>query len=287
MTGFGRGTARSDALEITVELRAVNHRYLDLSFRLPRSMQYLEPRLRSAAQKALARGHVDITLSDRRLTPPARQVRADIPLVTAYANAAREMEKAAGIKGRLKLQHLLALPEVFLVEEPGEDEEALATLAVSAMGDALRALNAAREQEGEATRADLSLHLGELEALHLEMAALAPQQLADYPARLEARVQAMQAEGLDSQRLHQEVALMADRVAVDEELARLKAHIEGMRGQIAGGGPHGRSLDFLVQEMAREVNTIASKACLLALTQHALKAKNCVEKLREQVQNLE
>lgn len=287
MTGFGRGSAQSKDLELTVELRSVNHRYLDLSFRLPRGMQFLEPPLRAKVQQTLSRGHVDISLFDRRLTPRRHQLRADVDLVAAYARAAQEMAKAAGIKGELKVQHLLRLPDVFLVEEAPEDEEALAALAGEALDQALEALVAARGKEGEATQADLSQHLDDLAALHEKMARLAPEQLAGYPERLLARVQALQADGLDPQRLHQEVALMADRVAVDEELARLHAHIAAMRGQMAGEGPHGRSLDFLIQEMAREVNTISSKAALLELTQQALKAKNCVEKLREQVQNLE
>lgn len=287
MTGFGRARANDAGREMTVELRAVNHRYLDLAFRLPRTMQYLEPSLRALAQQALARGHVDITLFEQRLRPAAREVGADTQLAGAYMAAAARLAKAHGLKGRLKLKDLMLLPDVLQLSEPQDDEQALEALAAQAMAGALAALNASREREGAAMKADLLHHLDELSGIHQAMLALAPEQLAGLPQRLNSRLAALDAEGIEPQRLAQEIALMADRAAVDEELARLHAHVVQMRAILEEPGPHGRRLDFLAQEMGREVNTIASKASLLALTQQALAGKNCVEKLREQVQNLE
>lgn len=287
MTGFGRAVKSLEGREISLELRSVNHRYLDLAFRLPRGLQFLEPALRQQIGEALRRGHVDISLSYRNQSPQQARLSVDEPLARAYAKAARKLARACELKDRLKLSDLLQMPEVLRLAEPEEDEEALLLLARQAMAEALDELQRSREAEGEALVRDLRFHLDHLQALCDQMAALVPRQAESFRERLSARLQGLEMEGLEPQRLAQEVALFADRVAVDEELARLSAHIAQMRDILASGEAQGRKLDFLAQEMGRESNTIASKSSLLELTQLVLEAKTSVEKLREQIQNLE
>lgn len=287
MTGYGRAAAARAGHELIVELRSVNHRYLDLSFRLPRPLQPLEPMLRKQLSERLSRGHVDLSFSLESEASAGSAVKADVGLVRAYAKAAREVAEAAGIRAELDLATLLSLPDVLIHAEAKQDEEALASLAQEALGLAIDRLLESRAAEGEALRADLSGYLDQLARLTREMTKLAPLQAEGFQSRLRERLKGLEVDGLEPQRLAQEVAIFADRVAVDEELARLEAHIEQMRQILRQGGAMGRKLDFLAQEMGREVNTTASKASLIELTRLCLEGKNCVEKIREQVQNLE
>ncbi len=287
MTGWGRGAARQDGRELTVELKSVNHRYLDLSFRLPRALNFAEAFLRERLSAEMSRGHVDVSVNYRNSRQDARGVEADIPLALAYAGAAREIAGAAGLEEDLNVGTLIALPDVIRVSEAPEDEAALLKLLSEATGEALSGLQASREREGLAIRRDLLGYLDSLRGMLERMKALAPTQSENYQSKLRERLARLGAEGVDPQRLAQEVALFADRVAIDEELARLGAHLDQMGVLLDAREPSGRRMDFLVQEMNREANTIGSKTSELAVTRLVLDAKNAIEKMREQIQNAE
>lgn len=287
MTGYGRGSARLDGRELSAELKSVNHRYLDLSFRLPRVLAFSEPMLRSLLSDSLNRGHVDVVLSYQNHRQDAKTVEADTALALSYFSAAGEIARAAGLEETLPVGELLRLPDVIRVAEAEEDEELLLSLIAQAAEAALRELVMAREGEGAAIRSDLQGYLDSLGQMLDRMKSLAPGQAENYRRKLTERIGSLSLEGVEPQRLAQEVALFADKTAVDEELARLGAHIEQMGDLMASDEPAGRRMDFLAQEMNREINTIGSKTSELAITRLVLDAKNALEKMREQIQNAE
>ena len=287
MTGYGRHAVQQDGREATVELKSVNHRYLDFGFRLPRDMQYLEGDMRSQISAALSRGRVDVVLTYVNHRGDARQVSADMALAQTYHKAFKRLKKDLSLSGGLRFADLAAAPGVLTVTQAAEDEQMVAALVQQALAGALEALIASREREGAAMQADMQGIARQLEDIHQQIAALAPQQPERYAQRLTERLKQLRPEEVDPQRLAQEVALFADRCAVDEELARLRAHLDSLNALLGDSQPLGRRLDFLVQEMNREVNTIGSKTSELAITQLVLDAKNALEKLREQLQNVE
>jgi len=287
MTGYGRHAVQQDGREATVELKSVNHRYLDFGFRLPRDMQYLEGDMRSQISAALSRGRVDVVLTYVNHRGDARQVSADMALAQTYHKAFKRLKKDLSLSGGLRFADLAAAPGVLTVTQAAEDEQMVAALVQQALAGALDALIASREREGAAMQADMQGIARQLEDIHQQIAALAPQQPERYAQRLTERLKQLRPEEIDPQRLAQEVALFADRCAVDEELARLRAHLDSLNALLGDSQPLGRRLDFLVQEMNREVNTIGSKTSELAITQLVLDAKNALEKLREQLQNVE
>jgi len=287
MTGYGRHAVQQDGREATVELKSVNHRYLDFGFRLPRDMQYLEGDMRSQISAALSRGRVDVVLTYVNHRGDARQVSADMALAQTYHKAFKRLKKDLSLSGGLRFADLAAAPGVLTVTQAAEDEQMVAALVQQALAGALEALIASREREGAAMQADMQGIARQMADIHQQIAALAPQQPERYAQRLTERLKQLRPEEIDPQRLAQEVALFADRCAVDEELARLRAHLDSLNALLGDSQPLGRRLDFLVQEMNREVNTIGSKTSELAITQLVLDAKNALEKLREQLQNVE
>lgn len=287
MTGYGRFSLTENDRELMIELKSVNHRYLDLNFRLPRAMQFAELSLRKNLAKALSRGHVDVSLSYQNFSTEAKLVSVDKVLALSYYKASRKIKKETGIGGSLKLSALMNLPEVLLVGEGNEDEVVLMQLCLKTLDGAIAALLSSREYEGNALRDDLAMYLDQMESLHFQLADLVPRQPEEYRQRLTLRLEQLAPEGLDAWRLAQEVALFADKVAVDEELARLSAHMAQMKQLLQMDEPIGRKIDFLSQEMNREINTIGSKSNSLPITRLVLDMKNTLEKVREQVQNVE
>ena len=254
-------------------------RFRDTEIRAPRG---------AALSARLVRGHIDVYLNYINERDDHKQVTADIPLARAYAAAIRELSATLGARGRLKVDTLAGLPDVLRVTEADEDEEALRALAAEALGGALTELIEMRSREGERLRADLTERLDSMERLAAQAASRAPAVVADYRDRLKARVAELLA-GVqaDESRLATEVALFADRASIDEELVRLMSHIGQARRLLDDCEPVGRKLDFLVQELNREVNTLCSKANDIEITNIGLSLKNEIEKIREQVQNIE
>lgn len=287
MTGYGRCTLAQDGREVTIELKSVNHRFLDLAFRMPRSFAFLENDMRARISNKLARGHVDIFVTYKNSRDDARKVTLDSALLGEYLTTLRQGGIDHMLDDNLRLRDVLSMQDVLTVEEADEDQQALSALTLSALDTALDSLCAMRRREGEAMRGDVETRLDTLERTAHAIDERAPQWLEEYCQRLRARIEEICQMQLDEARLTQEVALAADKAAVDEETVRLRSHIAQMRDLLKQSEPAGRKLDFLVQEMNREVNTTGSKSSDLILTGMVVDAKAELEKIREQIQNIE
>lgn len=287
MTGYGRCTLAQDGREVTIELKSVNHRFLDLAFRMPRSFAFLENDMRAHISNKLARGHVDMFVTYKNSRDDARKVTLDSALLGEYLTTLRQGGIDHMLDDNLRLRDVLSMQDVLTVEEADEDQQALSALTLSALDTALDSLCAMRRREGEAMRGDVETRLDTLERTAHAIDERAPQWLEEYRQRLRARIEEICQMQLDEARLTQEVALAADKAAVDEETVRLRSHIAQMRDLLKQSEPAGRKLDFLVQEMNREVNTTGSKSSDLILTGMVVDAKAELEKIREQIQNIE
>ena len=290
MTGFGRAEASTNLCTITVEARSVNHRHLDLAIRMPRALASLEPRVRRALSQRLERGRIDLNV---QLGPGVgsslQRVAVDGGLAREYTDRGRALAAQLGLKGDISLTWVLERSGVVRVEEPEvPDAEALWPTLDAVLGRAIEALVAQRMTEGAALGA-------ELRALHVELAGYvdaiatrAPAGAARREERLRERIKSLlEGAAVDEGRILTEVAVWAEKSDVTEELARLRSHLDQLGLILDKGGPMGRPLDFLLQELNREVNTVASKTDDLELSQTTLAAKSVLEKMREQVQNLE
>jgi len=290
MTGYGRGEAEGPAQKWTVELKSVNHRFLDLSFNLPRPLWALEDRCRKVVKARLSRGRVEMQLACETKPGGGAGLRLD-PGVAAEAVAVlRELRALAGLEEPLRLEHVLRFADWFLTRErEAPDLEETWTLLSQALTQALDLLEEMRRTEGLALAADLHHHLdllaGEVERIRSQ----APTLPEVWRQKLRSRLQELREEvgEVDDARLAQEVAYLAERRDVAEELVRLESHLGQFRELLAAGGPVGRRLEFLLQEMLRELNTIGAKAGDLTIAQAVLTAKGHLERLREQVQNVE
>ena len=288
MTGYGKGSASADGREMTVELKSVNHRYLDVGMRLPRHLSFLEDPIRTALSGRLSRGHVDVFVNYRNLRSDARSVEIDAPLLSAFVSAAREANRSLGLQDDLSLSVALRLPDVSNVREADEDTSAVLAILSGAINAAIDQLLTMREQEGVRLSAYLNACNDTVESLTEQIALRAPVVVEEYRGKLDERIAALLGNvEVDRARLATEVALFADKASIDEEISRLKSHITQMRALMADREPAGRKLDFVVQEMNRELNTIGSKANDGELTKLVLSGKAEIEKIREQVQNIE
>lgn len=285
MTGYGRARACRDGREITIELKTVNHRFLDLSFRMPKNLMFLEDMLRARINaSALKRGHVDVFVTYANTRADAREVSVDGTLLEAFAQALKGAKDALDPYRRMTAAEALTLSGALTITQAEEDAGAVGELAAEAFDAALDKLMDMRLKEGDHLQADLLSNLEELSTLRKAVAERAPEVPIEYRQRLTARLEEWQVNA-DAQRVAQEVAFMADHCAIDEELSRLESHIAQFRDSVENGVEVGRKLDFLIQEMNREINTIGSKASDGQIAQCVVSAKCVVEKLREQVQN--
>jgi len=287
MTGYGRTQLVQDGREMTVEIKTVNHRFLDVSPRLPRHLGFAEDMLRKQIGEKMQRGHADVFVTYRNSRSDARKVSCDAALAAAYRDAMAELARATGVENNVSLFQYAQMPDVLTVSEQEEDRDAVGALLLETLSAALDEVDAMRLREGEALKADLTLHLELLEALRQKISARAPGVTEEYRARLLQRVAESGVTEIDQQRLIQEVAIFADRAAIDEEISRLDSHIRQAYKLMEGEAPCGSKLNFLVQEMNREVNTIGSKAMDADIAKMVVDAKSEIEKLREQIQNVE
>jgi uncharacterized protein (TIGR00255 family) len=288
MTGYGRAEARGARVVVVAEARSLNHRFFEASVKLPRGLTGGEVEIRRLVQGRVARGRVDVTVTLRRTGTALPNVRTDVALGLAYARGARALAEATGIDSEVSLSDLLRLPGVVTIEEGEEDDGESAVLLKTAATEALDELCRMRQTEGAALARDLDSHVDALGAWVQSAERLLPATLARIQARQRERIQAILGETpADPGRLAQEVATWAARSDVAEELTRLRSHLTQFRTLLAEGGAVGRQLDFLSQELHREVNTIASKADDAELVARVLEARTLVERIREQVQNVE
>ena len=286
MTGYGRAMCEVDGRQLSIELKSVNHRFLDLSFRMPRNLMFLEDDARKLIGARLARGHVDVFMTYRNLRSDAKQVTVDRALFDAYA-AALDTVADAGLRDDRTLMSVARMPDVMVITESEEDQEALRALLRQTLAQALDALVAMREREGVEMAADLNRKVDAIEEMTGQIEARYPQTVAEYTARLRASIEELIGQNVYETRLLTEVAVMADRSAIAEETVRLHSHIQQLRECFVRSEPIGRRLDFLVQELNREVNTISSKSQDIPITRLAVDCKAEIEKLREQLQNVE
>jgi uncharacterized protein (TIGR00255 family) len=292
MTGYGSASFQVEQSGFEVEIRSVNHRHLDLRIRLPRNLQALESEVRARIQARFDRGKLDCGFTAQEGAAPAPRVEVDLAAARAYLRAARELAVSERIGGELSASELLSLPGVTRVSEPAPSLDALRSAVLAALDQALDALAAMRSAEGAALERDLTGRLarvGEIADALEERSELVQQAVRE---RLRRRVRQLEAETglLDEARLHQEIALAADRLDVTEELVRLRSHADQFRkalGAAGPGAPVGRRLDFLLQELSREANTIGSKGADAPVAHLIVDLKTELERMREQVQNVE
>ena len=285
MTGYGKCQLQRGTWEVTIELRAVNHRYLDVAMRLPRNLLFLEDGVRKGLNQ-LVRGHVDVYVTVRQTEGASRVVEADTALAASYMEAAKAIRDAiAGVENDLTISRLMKLEGVTTLTESAMDEETVSALCQDALTGAIANLDDMRLREGENLRADLAEHLDKVAALREQVVVYAPKVVEEYRARLTDKLSKLPIEPVDPARLAQEVALMADKCAIDEELSRLNSHITQLRRYLDMQGETGKKMDFLIQEMNRETNTIGSKCSDAAIAQCVVDMKSEIEKLREQIQN--
>ena len=288
MTGFGAGDRENDSYRIHVEIRAVNQRFLEVSFRMPRCMFAWEDAMRKCIKKSAARGKLEVQIVFEDKREQAASIRVNRGLALAYQKALNELSDLLHVARADDIAAVAAYPDILSVEE-NRSMEGLEEILLPALEDALQGLNAMRCKEGEHLEQDFSMRLEILEHLTDEVEVMAPSIVADYRKRIEKTLsELLSAEEIDETRIIQETAIYADRVNFTEEIVRLRSHFAQFRSiQQEAGEPVGRKLDFLMQEMNREANTIGSKANQAAAARIVVEMKSEIEKLREQVQNIE
>ena len=288
MTGYGRAQQIRNGRDITMELRSVNNRYLDLSIKLPRLYTFAEEAIRTRLQGRLNRGKVDVYVTIRDAGAEQSQISLNRSVLEGYLTAMREMVRDYGVQDDISAAALSRFSDVFTVEKAEEDEQQVKTDLLAVLDQALDAFVAMRQREGAALEKDLTAKCGTVLDLVDQVAQRSPATVAEYRTKLYDKMQeVLQSATIDESRILTEAAIYADKVAVDEEITRLKSHVDQMRSMLSAGGSVGRKLDFLMQEMNREANTIGSKGNDVAIARIVVDLKAELEKMREQIQNLE
>ena len=288
MTGYGRARETRSGRDITVEVRSVNNRYLDCTVKMPRAYIFAEDAVKARVQKAVSRGKVDVFITIDTSAADEAVVKLNRPLAQGYYKALCEINEACGLESEITASTIARFPDVLTVTKAEEDLEMISADICAVLDDALAAYNAMRAVEGEKLALDVSSRVDTIEETVSKVEAQSPQTVAAYRQRLEAKMQeVLQSTTIDESRILTEAAIFADKVAVDEETVRLRSHIAQLRDMLQSGEPVGRKLDFLIQEVNRECNTIGSKCNDLTVARDVVNMKAEVEKIREQVQNME
>ena len=288
MTGYGRAVETVNGREFTVELRSVNNRYLDCSVKLPRSLTFAEEAVKQAVKATISRGKVDVFITVRSESASDVKITLNAAMVEGYLNAMKQMVSDYGVQDDISVSVIARMPEVFSVEKPEVDEEQLLADLMGVVKQALANYDAMRAAEGKALEADLRSRGNTILELVTKVEAGNGQTVVDYRTRLYNKLQEVLANtNIEESRILTEAAIFADKVAVDEETVRLRSHLEQMNNMLTTGGAIGRKLDFLLQEMNRESNTIGSKCSDVQLARIVVDIKAELEKIREQTQNIE
>ena len=288
MTGYGRAEKTIDGREITVEMRAVNNRYLDLNVKLPRMFGFAEDAVKAAVKKNVARGKMDVFITVNVTSDESMRISLNKPVLEGYLAALASIAADYGVRDDVSVMSLARLPDVFVVEKQEEDEQKLTDDILSVVQEALDKFSAMREKEGAAMEQDLRSRAKTVLSLVEKVEARSPITLAEYRARLTEKMQEVLGQtNIDEGRILQEAAVYADKIAVDEETVRLRSHLNQLEQMLTNGGAIGRKLDFLLQEFNREANTIGSKGNDLEQARTVVELKAELEKIREQTQNIE
>lgn len=288
MTGFGAGDAETADFKVHIEVKAVNQRFLETNYHMPYSMNMFENQLTKKIKEYASRGKLDINIRFQDLRDKAVTVKVDKGLVAAYGQALQEISSQLELSAPVTAAQIASYPDVLKLNEENADLEAAQPVLMQAMEQALESFVAMREAEGQNIQRDLLARIGTLENFVGELEKLAPEIVAAYRQRLENLLREYLAkEDIEESRVIQEVALFTDKVNYTEETVRLRSHFDQFRQIITAGEPVGRKLDFLIQEMNREINTVASKANSAGAAQFVVDVKSEIEKIREQIQNIE
>ena len=288
MTGYGRARATRNLRDITVEIRSVNNRYLDCTVKMPRMYAFAEDAVKARVQKAVSRGKVDVYITVDASAADVAQVNVNTALAAQYAQALRALAAVCGTEGQVTPEQLARFPEVLTVTKADEDLECVSADLCAVLDEALDSYNAMRAAEGVKLAEDISIRLAAIEDMTAQVEERSPETVREYRQKLTARMQeVLQSTAIDEQRILQEAAIYADKIAVDEETVRLRSHVSQLRGMLQSDQPMGRKMDFLIQELNRESNTIGSKCSNLDIARIVVDLKGEVEKIREQVQNIE
>lgn len=288
MTGFGRAENQDEARKVTVEIKAVNHRYLDFNIKMPKKFSFFESAVRNVLKEYMQRGKVDVYISYEDYTKDRVLLQYHPEIARQYLGYLRQMAEEFGLENDIKVSGLSRYPEVFTMEEEAPDEEELWGALEKPLRLAAEQFVKARAQEGEALKADLNAKLSGMEQLVKQVEIRGPKILQEYRQKLEDKTRELLADAqLEESRIAAEVILFADKICTDEETVRLKSHILHAREALENGQGVGRKLDFIAQEMNREANTILSKANDLETSNLAIELKTEIEKVREQIQNIE
>ena len=288
MTGFGRCEKVTEEYKLSVEMKAVNHRYLDMSIKMPKKFNYFEAGIRNLLKNDIQRGKVDVFINYEDYTENKMSLKYNASLAAEYMEYFKKMEEQFGIANDIKVSVLCRMPEVLTMEEVPDDEDSMWKILSEVVEEAADSFVESRVREGEHLKNDL---LGKLDYMLEQVAFIeerSPRVVAEYRMKLEEKVhELLESASIDEGRIATEVTIFADKICVDEETVRLRSHIEHTRKELLAGGSVGRKLDFIAQEMNREANTILSKANDLEISEHAIILKTEIEKVREQIQNIE
>ena len=289
MTGYGRAKQTLNKRDITVEVRSVNNRYLDCTVKMPRMYAFAEDAIKQCVQQAISRGKVDVFITVDASAADVAKVSVNTELAAQYAAAMHQLAEVCGPTAyKVTPEQLARFPDVLTVTKADEDLETVSADLCTVTEEALAAYNAMRAVEGGKLAEDIENRLANIEAFTTQVEQRSPETVAEYRAKLTARMEeVLQSTTIDPQRILTEAAIYADKVAVDEETVRLRSHVAQLRTMLQSNEPMGRKMDFLIQEVNRESNTIASKCNDVAIAQVAVGLKAEVEKMREQVQNVE
>lgn len=288
MTGYGGAKGSAEGLSVSIELKSVNNRYLDVSVKLPRTMLFAEEPIKAAVGRHISRGKVDVFVTVDQSASDDMEVRVNEPLLKGYIEALSAAAEKFGLQNDMTVMSLCRLPDVLSTDRREIDSSALMTGITEILERALTEYDAMRLREGEKLRDDVLARLETISRLTGVVEENAPKTVAEYRARLEQKLQEVLATAnIDESRVLTEAAIFADKIAVDEETVRLRSHIRQYRDILEKNEPVGRKLDFLTQELNRETNTIGSKAQELAITRMVVDMKAEIEKIREQIQNIE
>jgi uncharacterized protein (TIGR00255 family) len=288
MTGYGSAKGGFGGLELTVELKSVNNRFLDVTVRIPRGYIFAEETIKTAVGQHITRGKADVFVTVDSSASDDAEISVNLPLARGYARALRELSEALGVNADLTAPMLARLPDVLSVTKKETDRDAAARALTDTLEAALTEYDAMREREGAAMRRDIEERLSLIASLTDKIERRSPETVKEYRERLHAKMsEVLGSSGIDEQRVLQEAAIYADRVDVCEETVRLRSHVSQMRELLETGSPAGRKLDFIVQEMNRETNTCGSKVSDFGLGAVVIEIKSEIEKIKEQIQNIE
>ena len=288
MTGYGKGICEKDGLRVVIEIKTVNHRFLDLTIKLPKIFNFAEDTIRKEIKKNFARGHFDILISYEDKRETRKQITYDSSIANAYLESAQQMHKDLFVENNLGAYQLLILPDVIKISNEEDDESFLESVLKDALNDSITKLDAMRTKEGLLMEQDFIDKLSTISDIVSKIETLAPNMVKEHFEKVRQRISEMlQDVAVDEARMLNEVAFYSDKVCVDEEIQRLKTHIDHFGQIIKNGGNVGKQLDFIVQEMNREANTCGSKCNNIEISSLVISLKNEIEKVREQIQNIE